>query len=783
MGKRIRVWSRFAFCMALGVAQLAACSSDRSDPKEETKNTGKLSVALEATAQSGRTYRLRDAFFEIIDIRSGASVAFLSSEEFPASAREISTILLTGNYTVRLQEGWFIERVDSGGGGTAGSFTGGAAGVGGSFGFGGESTGDDDDFALAGAGGDDGTGGFAGRGGSAGRGGTSTGGRGGFPTGGTGGASGTRVDAQLLSDALQFFQLFGRDEAFIVYTFQIGGEIIDFNRGRVRIGIDVIEDPSVCVPPEGVLDPERVLMETNLQAVSNIDLLSVLDALGRNEGMSDNGVDLYHQIIDSYATADEGRLSGGIHCGDETTDGIPTLNGYPIECNRIERFQFDNVFEFFPTAFVNRMDLMPENGAHCGQQRVIFANNAQNRMFMILEAQIPNPHPELGTDGCVPLAAFWAAQNDISDPFERGTRLSEAFLFGAPDLAEAGFGPFFTATNLTVGSGQIRTNQFDQSPWTLREFKLAQDGDELVAIPFPTAEAPNGALWNEDSELPQGPACRENFLSALDGLLTDDPAQMSFVVDQACKDAESRNDFSQDYSAQLSPGFREELEARLVGTGLTADDIANRAQFAGSCIGCHEEAVGRFLGRNVFAPFSNGFVHVQEFPVQCQNGDLCFQTSSALRNTFFPTRLQVLGRILDEPIIDNPCDNTGGTSGTGGFGGVAGSGFGGAFPVGGNGTGGTIVFGGAGGMGSGGTSVAGSGPGRGMGMGGRVGSTGGTAAGGTPSMGGGTPTPPDIVIELPPADEPVDEMQEHDEEIRDQYGERTVSGRSARSTH
>ena len=381
----------------------------------------------------------------------------------------------------------------------------------------------------------------------------------------------------------------------------------------------------------------------------------------------------------------------------------------------------------------------------------------------------------------------------ISDPVERGERLAQAFLVGAPELVDDGFGAFFSATNLTVGSGQIRTNQFDQNPWTLREFKLALDGDELRAIPFPTAEAPNGALWNEDSGLPQGPECRESFLTALDGLMTDNPAQMSFVVDQACKDAESRNDFSQAYAGQLSDGFREELEARLVGTGLSADDIANRAHFAGSCIGCHEEATGAFLGRNVFAPSSNGFVHVQEFAVQCQNGGFCFQASPALRDTFFPSRMQVMGEILDEPIIDNPCDNTGGTSGAGGFGGASGfggSGFGGSFPTGGAfpmaGVGGD--FGGVSGstgvggrMGGGGGRASG---GRGsiptggsMSVGGT--STGGTSTGGS-SMGGAAPV---IDIELPSADEPVDEMEERDEEIRENYGERTVSGRSAQSTH
>jgi len=48
-------------------------------------------------------------------------------------------------------------------------------------------------------------------------------------------------------------------------------------------------------------------------------------------------------------------------------------------------------------------------------------------------------------------------------------------------------------------------------------------------------------------------------------------------------------------------------------------------------------------------------------------------------------------------------------------------------------------------------------------------------------MGGTAGAPPEI--ELPPVDEPVDEMEERDDEIRRHYGEKTVSGRSARSTH
>jgi hypothetical protein len=49
-------------------------------------------------------------------------------------------------------------------------------------------------------------------------------------------------------------------------------------------------------------------MEITTEALSNIDLMSVL-ALCRNEG-DRKWARLYHQIIDSYATADQGRLTG-----------------------------------------------------------------------------------------------------------------------------------------------------------------------------------------------------------------------------------------------------------------------------------------------------------------------------------------------------------------------------------------------------------------------------------------------------------------------------------------
>jgi hypothetical protein len=763
-----RSGSRLAFVLGLGLAPLSSCASDPTPPTNISQ-TGTLGLPLQAVGQSGAVYRLRDAFFEITDVRTGQQVEFLFSEDAPPESAELRQVLEAGNYTVQLLDGWFIERVS---GGNSGS--GGAPGTGGSIGSSGEASstggfpgggfsgfGDDDDGSFGGEIGEGGasTAGVGNEGGSGGsfggKGGVGKGGRpgtGGTGTAGTSGGNG-RVEARLVSDAIQFFSIFGFSDSFVTFTFSVGEEELDFDHGRLHIGIDIIENADACEVPADFIDPGRVMLETNVEAVSTVGLRDVFSALAQNSGFAGDPERLFDEIYESYATEGNGQLDDAIHCGDETTGGEPSLNGFPIECDRIERLHVGDIFAFQPLAFVNRLDLAPQNGAHCGQQRMIFGTNSLGRAFMIVEAQIPNPAPELGIQGCAPLAQFWLDQNLIDDPVERGFRLAEAFLIGSPQLADFGFGPFYSAENVTVGSGQIRTNQFDQDPWTLREFKLALNEDNsITSLPFPTSESPNGGLWDENLELPQGEACRENFVNAVGGLLTDDPAAMSFVVDQACKDAESRNDGSQNYSFRMSDGFRETLDALGSDFGLTADDLANRAQFSGSCIGCHEEAQGKFLGQGVFAPFSNSFTHVQESVESCRGRDRgldCFQTSSGIKDTFLPSRLQVLAGLLGVPLVENPCD------GGGGVGGAPGSG--GASP------------------GTGGRFAAGGGP---IGSGGTVG------VAGSFGMDPGQPVPaPEVEIALPSAAEPIEELQRQDEEIREAYGEQTLSGRSAQSTH
>ena len=240
----------------------------------------------------------------------------------------------------------------------------------------------------------------------------------------------------------------------------------------------------------------------------------------------------------------------------------------------------------------------------------------------------------------------------------------------------------------------------------------------------------------------------------MDGLLTDDMSLMSFVVDSACKNSESRENFSdENYASSLanSPSFQAQIEAKLaaVGSPLSAFDVANRARFAGSCMGCHQNARGSFLGNGVVAPPPSDFPQVAEFTVTCgdNRNQQCFQTSPALKGVFLPGRLNAIVNTFDLGVVPNPCDGNGGTGGSSGTGG--------------SGTAGFPTTGGA-------SPTAGSA------------STGGKGMLPDPKE----PVPaPVIEIELAAADVSVEVLQEEEQEIREEYGDVTISGRSASSTH
>jgi hypothetical protein len=178
------------------------------------------------------------------------------------------------------------------------------------------------------------------------------------------------VEARLVSSPFQIFDIRANGETFVSYRFETNGEVIEFGEGRLIVTIEVDE-----VGGGGGDGDRRSVVEHSQLGLSAFSLRGTLDAALRNSGADATGataLDAYHAIIDSYATAGQGREPNAPHCDDETTNGSPSLNGFPLQCGRLEAQQFDNLDSWFPLAVVNRLDLAPQTGENCGQQRVIF---------------------------------------------------------------------------------------------------------------------------------------------------------------------------------------------------------------------------------------------------------------------------------------------------------------------------------------------------------------------------------------------------------------------------
>jgi hypothetical protein len=349
-------------------------------------------------------------------------------------------------------------------------------------------------------------------------------------------------------------------------------------------------------------------------------------------------------------------LGLGPHCDSHLTpDGGPGINGFPIECRRQEGDEatvspFASTGEVFykTTALVNRFDLTPVTGEHCGEYRMVFARTpivGGKRNFLIFEAVLPNPTPDLGLEGCRPVAEFWAQLSTIDDPNVRATALADFYFTGLP-----GFPPVVTIGHYVTG--QIRTNMFIQQPWQLREFKLVHrcrnpEGpcNALRLRPVTDKSNPFGALFDDTSTHPKAPKFRARFPGLLPGLLADDLMQIAFQNPNRFNAGQSNaQDEENDYpfhfsrgSGSFAQGIQQQLTA--LGSDLTPTHMVRRAMTQ-SCAGCHQLSTfgaNSDLGHGLRWPRSLGFVHVDEA------GNL----SPALRDVFLPHRKAVLEDFLN----------------------------------------------------------------------------------------------------------------------------------------
>jgi hypothetical protein len=337
-----------------------------------------------------------------------------------------------------------------------------------------------------------------------------------------------------------------------------------------------------------------------------------------------------------------------------TPDGQPGIQGFPIACPRQEGNEapvspFDPTGEVFyqTIALVNRFDLAPVTGESCGEYRMVFARTSRSpggRNFLIFEAVLPNPIPNLGLKGCRPVAEFWANLSTIDDPTVRANALADFYFTGLP-----GFPPVVTIDHYVTG--QIRTNMFIEPLWQLREFKLrhrCHDPQGACAAlrfkPVTDKSNPFGALFDDTATHPKASKFRRRFLKLLPGLLADDLIGIALRNHNQFNAGQSNSQGEEnDYAFQFSQGsgsFAQAIQQELtaLGSDLTPTQIVNRA-LTQSCAGCHQLstfAPNRKLGHGLVWPASNGFVHVDE----------AGSISPALRDVFLPHRQAVLEGFL-----------------------------------------------------------------------------------------------------------------------------------------
>jgi hypothetical protein len=421
------------------------------------------------------------------------------------------------------------------------------------------------------------------------------------------------------------------------------------------------------------LDERLSIIVTDKASTSEITFSEVMDKLAAD--MHVDRLSLFQRWWDT-ALRIPGKNSTratNVFCDSETSpetgSGLSIINGFPYLCPRAEGKQSGldpfvneacppcrNPNGYTAIAFSNRFDLADKHsGRHCGEYRIVFAKNSgltllgDNRNLIIFEALVPNPDPRADPGekgpfaklaGCRPIVEFWLSlSNADMTTAARGKALHDFFLKGLP---KDGIGPIVDTHHYAGGpdSGQIRTNQFMEGSWTLREFKTY--GGSIV--PATVKSNPGNELFSSlASEDPRAGELEYYLVSqaALDnirGVQTDPAGERSvftFAFALTTKGLDHLN--SSDSMEQLeSQGDVVEavkrcrdkykdcpLEERIntelknAGSPLNANNIMHRIRTQ-TCAGCHH--------------YSNGD---RELGVDCPAGwsahELCFSEGSDRR--------------------------------------------------------------------------------------------------------------------------------------------------------
>jgi hypothetical protein len=312
--------------------------------------------------------------------------------------------------------------------------------------------------------------------------------------------------------------------------------------------------------------------------------------------------------------------------------------------------------------------------------------------LIIFEAVLPNPKPGC-REGCLAVAQFWKSLSSLNDSSVRAQKLAQFFYQSLPGFRPVVHIDHYSAKGVSggygsSGSGQIRTNQFLQSPWLLKEFKTLIDCGtspcRFHIVPIMVKVNPHGPLWNEDVANNAGPlqaratafqtAVRLQVAALASSSLTGITYSVAPEHDAAQSQSQQTPGFVDNYLTQFNSAtgvvnvFRTGLGSDAAAHSLTTSQIINRAMTQ-SCAGCHMPSTFGLHLDNSLGPLTTPtggmtsrwpdallFVHVDtpissppELAGSVFGSGQGHQISPALLNIFLPDRKNFLLSQLNSP--------------------------------------------------------------------------------------------------------------------------------------
>ncbi|RYZ02013.1 MAG: hypothetical protein EOO73_33365 [Myxococcales bacterium] len=421
-----------------------------------------------------------------------------------------------------------------------------------------------------------------------------------------------------------------------------------------------------------VLRPERSLLISDPAVLEGLTLERVLWSLA---GV--NGHEMYLAFARSFVPRALAEEAAGPRCDDEAAveAGASSLNGFPIPCPaEAEALLHSNENKVWkPLSVTNRFDLAPEGGENCGEQHLSFYLSRVGALVtasLRFSAVIANPSPELGLEGCRPLVDFWASLSraEYDRPADRAHALEAAFLgpslssrsASAPELqalVAAGYLPFMSPEHFGRRGRLQLLYLGDKGIWHFFEHALVSADEGWVLRRPLTQSLPILALVSQE---PSGNPCASQLLASLPGLLDDDPVNQRMNVAPSCF---AGTDVTEGptllsglygwvpegtYGPTLEKLLERELNMRYPSYGLYPSDVAARADFAGTCNGCHYPKGSPFANPGTIA-----HVNPQRTePCGRSGGDeerSCYARSPLLKLSFLPRWTALLQNFWDHP--------------------------------------------------------------------------------------------------------------------------------------